>query len=345
MMDCGPVRSESTDLHEVPSSALRVAGVTHRFGERLVLDDVDLEIAPGRVVGLLGPNGAGKTTLMRIIFGVIQPDVGRILFDGRPAGPGDRRTWGYMPQERGVYDDMRVLDLLVWFARLHDVPKAEARRRAVDLLERLGLADRSHDAISDLSGGMVQRVQLAAAMVHQPPLLVLDEPFAGLDPAAVQFLSDVIVDHVRAGRHLLLSSHQLDLVEDLCETIFLLHRGRVVLQGEVATVKANSNRRYLQVDAPVEPAWVTSLPAVIAERNPAGTRLRLEPAADAVAVLSRIRDRTDIRTFGVETPSLSELFLAATAEQGDGGSEPGPPSTVPTRADDRSAGRPWEAAS
>ena len=158
---------------------LRASGIRQRFGERVVLDGVDLEVPPGRVIGLLGPNGAGKTTLMRILFGVIVPDAGTVTWDGRPATAADRRSWGYMPQERGLYPDMRVLDLLTWIARLHGLDKATGRARAQRLLEQLGLGDRGRDDVKDLSGGMAQRVQLAAAMVHEPGLLVLDEPFAG----------------------------------------------------------------------------------------------------------------------------------------------------------------------
>jgi ABC-2 type transport system ATP-binding protein len=298
----------------VAREALVVDGVTQRFGDRTVLDQVSLEVPPGRVVGLLGPNGAGKTTLMRIIFGVIGADAGSVRFQNRPVGPVERRSWGYMPQERGLYDEMRVIDLLVWFARLHGLTKPDARRNAHDLLDRLGLADRSRDPVRDLSGGMAQRVQLAAAMVHEPPLLVLDEPFAGLDPVAVRFLSTVVQDHVRAGGHLLLSSHQLDLVEDMCETITLIHQGRVVLQGDVAALKAASTDRFLRVDVPVDPAWLAAVPAEVVERTTAGTRLRLEPRADAVGVLKQISSRASVRDFGVEAPTLSELFLAATGE-------------------------------
>ncbi len=292
--------------------SLRIDGVSQRFGERTVLDGVGLEVPPGRVVGLLGPNGAGKTTLMRIIFGIIEPDEGTVSFEGHRAGTEQRRTWGYMPQDRGLYDEMRVLDLLVWFARLHDVPTDEARRRSSDLLERLGLADRAGDAVRDLSGGMAQRVQLAAAMVHAPPLLVLDEPFAGLDPVAVQFLSAVVLDHVHAGGHLLFSSHQLDLVEELCESIYLIDRGRVVLHGDVAALKAASEDRYLRVDAQVDPGWVASSCAEVTSSTATGTRLRLAPSADAVAVLQRISSHVEVADFGVEAPTLSELFLAAT---------------------------------
>src|SRR5690606_22049194 len=158
------------------------AGLTQRFGDRQVLDAVSFDVRPGRVTGLLGPNGAGKTTLMRSLFGVIDPDAGSILWRGGPVTRADREAWGYMRQQRGLYVEMRVLDHLVWLAELHGVGGATARTTALDLLERLDLADRAGDTIRDLSGGMGQRVQLAAAMVHRPDLLVLDEPFAGLDP-------------------------------------------------------------------------------------------------------------------------------------------------------------------
>ena len=161
---------------------------------------------------------------------------------------------------------------------------------------------------------MVQRVQLAAAMVHEPDVLVLDEPYAGLDPNAVQFLSAVVLDHAAAGHHVVLSSHQLDLVEDVCEEIFMLHRGRIVLAGAVADLKAESPDRYLRVDAGVAPDWLAGTDAMVIERTPAGSRIRLDVGADAATVLDRVRDRAPVHDFGVEAPSLSELFLAAAGD-------------------------------
>ena len=293
---------------------LRASGIRQRFGERVVLDGVDLEVPPGRVVGLLGPNGAGKTTLMRILFGVIVPDAGTVTWDGRPATAADRRSWGYMPQERGLYPDMRVLDLLTWIARLHGLDKATGRARAQRLLEQLGLGDRGRDDVKDLSGGMAQRVQLAAAMVHEPGLLVLDEPFAGLDPVAIEFLSDVVREHVAAGRNLLFSSHQLDLVEDLCDTITLIHRGRVVLRGDVRELKRDSPDRFLRVDVQVDPSWVAGMGVEVIRTDASGSRLQLHPGTDATTVLDAIRAHTSVTDFAVESPALSELFLAAAGE-------------------------------
>ena len=296
---------------------LAARGIDQRFGGRVVLDGVDLEVPPGRVIGLLGPNGAGKTTLMRILFGVLAPDAGSVKWRGRPATDDDRRAWGYMPQERGLYRDMPVHEQLTWIARLHGLTKADGAAHATDLLERLGLGDRAEDKVEDLSGGMAQRVQLAAAMVHDPEVLVLDEPFAGLDPVAVDFLSDVVVDHVRRGRILLLSSHQLDLVEDLCETIAMIHRGRVVLQGDVRSLKADSPARYLRVDAAVEPAWLGRVGAEVARCDASGSRLHLAPGVDAFAVLAAVRANVAVADFGVEAPSLSELFLDAAGESAE----------------------------
>ena len=303
-----------------------------------MLDDVDLDVTAGTVIGLLGPNGAGKTTLMRILFGVLAPDAGTLSWHDRLVTDDDRRSWGYMPQDRGLYRDMRVLDLLVWVARLHGLDTATARRRARALLEQLDLGPRERDKISSLSGGMAQRVQLAAAMVHGPDLLVLDEPFAGLDPVAVQFLSEVVTEHTRAGRNLLFSSHQLDLVEDLCESITLLSRGRVVLHGDLRTLKAQSAQRSLRVNVAVDPAWIDPT-ATITSIDASGTRLRLSSGADPGLVLDEIRRHTHVDDFGVETPTLSELFLDvagpdALVDQTDVDDRDGTPRTAPQTADD-----------
>jgi ABC-2 type transport system ATP-binding protein len=296
---------------------LEVRAIEQSFEGRRVLAGVDLDVPPGTVVGLLGPNGAGKTTLMRIVFGVLDPDAGDVVWNGRPATDVDRRRWGYMPQERGLYREMRVHDHLVWLARLYGIDRREAATRADDLLERLGLADRRRDAIRDLSGGMAQRIQLAAAMVHGPELLVLDEPFAGLDPTAVEFLSEVINDHVARGNHLVFSSHQLDLVEDLCETIVLIDQGRVVLDGRLRELRAASPDRLLRVDVDVDDAWIEGLPVRRVERDASGSRLLLAPGAAATDVLDSVRARATVTDFGVESPSLSEMFLAATGRRAD----------------------------
>ncbi len=305
------MESTAVDGHESTGNTLHISGVSQSFSERHVLDDLGFSVRPGRVTGLLGPNGAGKTTLMRVLFGVIEPDAGTISWNGQPVDASARRNWGYMPQERGLYTEMRVLDHLVWLARLHGIDKAVAKGHAEGLLAELGLGDRARDRIRDLSGGMAQRVQLAAAMVHQPEFLVLDEPFSGLDPTAVQFLSRVITDHVAAGRSLLFSSHQLDLVEDLCETIVMINHGKVVMAGELAALRSASTERYLQVDAELAPEDILPTDGDIVTVAASVTRVRLAPGTDAGEVLDRIRTRHHLHSFAVDQPRLSEMFLAA----------------------------------
>ena len=292
----------------------RRAGISQRFGERVVLDGVDLEVPAGRVIGLLGPNGAGKTTLMRILFGVLVPDAGAVEWRGRPADEDDRRAWGYMPQERGLYRDMRVLDLLVWLARLHGLDKATGARRAVDLLERLGLGDRGMDKMQDLSGGMAQRVQLAAAMVHEPDLLVLDEPFAGLDPVG---------DRVPVGGDPRPRAGGAEPA--LLEPPARPRRGPVRDDHPRQPRTGGAARRRPRPQG----GQPRSLPA--GRRRPwptAGStrrghrrrrrRVRHPPAAPARRrpgrVLDAVRAHADVQDFAVESPSLSELFLAATGE-------------------------------
>ena len=281
---------------------LQLCGVTVRFGARTVLDDLTFEVPAGEVVGLLGPNGAGKTTAMRVVFGVVEPAAGEVRWNGRRVAPGDRATWGYMTQERGLYPDMRVSDQLVYFARLHGLDKADARRRSHDLLGRLGLADRSGDVVDKLSGGMQQRVQLAASLLHDPPVVVLDEPFAGLDPVAVEHLSDVVTSRAAAGHTVVFSSHQLDLVEDLCESIVMIHHGRVVLSGRVAELKAASGERQLRFRHAGDAADV---------------RVSIDPGVDGLAVLDAARAAGPVIDFALEQPSLSQLFLRAVGADAD----------------------------
>ena len=295
---------------------LQVRGVSHAFAERPVLDDVTFDVPAGVLTGLLGPNGAGKTTLMRIMFGVIDPDGGETRWQGHPVTSADRRRWGYMPQERGLYPAMPAGDQLVYLARLHGVDRAGATRSARSLLDELGLADRWSDRPDKLSGGMQQRLQLAAALVHDPEVIVLDEPFAGLDPVAVAELSSTLVERVRAGRTVLFSSHQLDLVQDLCESIVMLDDGRTVLEGRVADLRASSGRRQLRLTiADGDRRWLAAFPQVsVVEDRADDLRLDLPPGSDPLEVLDAARSAGHVSDFGLELPTLSQLFMVAAGE-------------------------------
>ena len=302
---------------------LEARALTHRFGDRVALAGVDMTVRPGVLTGLLGPNGAGKTTLMRAMLGVIEPDAGQILLDGHPVDFEDRQRWGYMPQERGLYPAMKAGDQLVYMARLHGVGKADAIDRARALLAELGLADRWGDRTDKLSGGMQQRLQLGAALVHDPEVIILDEPFAGLDPVAVDDLSRTLRDRVAAGRTVVLSSHQLDLVQDLCEEIVMVDHGRTVLAGEVAVLRASTGRRQLRLGLdPTAPRdWLAGFADVhVVDEQVDAVRLELPAGVDPLAVLDAARRAGRVSDFGLDLPTLSQLFLAA-VEQAPAGEE------------------------
>lgn len=296
--------------------ALEIRGVAHSFGDRLALDGVDFEVAPGVLTGLLGPNGAGKTTLMRIMLGVIAADRGEVHFAGRPVDDAARQEWGYMPQERGLYPAMRAGEQVVYFGRLHGLSRQEATSRAQALLEELGLGGRWGERTDKLSGGLQQRLQLATAVVHEPLVVVLDEPFAGLDPVAVANLSDTLRRRTQAGCTVLFSSHQLDLVQNLCEDIVMLHEGRTVLQGNVAALRASSGTRQLRLK--VEGAgteWLRPFPSVAVVSEEADElRLAVPPGTDPLALLDSARAAGHVVDFGLDLPSLSQLFLEAAGQ-------------------------------
>lgn len=294
---------------------LQIEGVSVRLGDRQVLDDVGFEVPTGRVVGLLGPNGAGKTTTMRILLGVVSPDSGSVRLDGQDALSTGRNRWGYMPQERGLYVKMRAKDHLVYLGRLRGLSRSDASDRADELLATLSLSDRAGDKLETLSGGMQQRVQLAGSLVHDPDVLVLDEPFSGLDPSAVDELTEVIRNQASRGRTVLFSSHQLDLVEDICETIVLINSGTVVLDGDLHRLKSESGERMLRIgiDA-ADPTWADRLAgASVLQRDVSETLLQLDPGVDPLTVLDQARTAGAVHDFGLELPRLSQLFRQAVA--------------------------------
>jgi ABC-2 type transport system ATP-binding protein len=291
---------------------LQLQRLVRRFGALTALDELSFEVQRGELCGFVGPNGAGKTTAMRCAVGVSTPDAGRVTWDGRPLDLGLRRRTGYMPEERGLYPRMRVHEQLVYLARLHGMAADDADANARTWVDRLGLAERRDDAVEELSLGNQQRVQLAAALVHDPVLLVLDEPFSGLDPLAVRVMSDVLRERADDGTAVVFSSHQLDLVEDLCRTVAVVHEGRVVLRGEVAELKRGGDRRLrLEVDGGT--GWTGGVPGgveVVATRGGEVT-LALRAAVDPGEVIDVARGWGALRAVALEEPGLSELFRDA----------------------------------
>lgn len=292
---------------------LELTGLSRRFGDLVALDDVSFDVAAGEMVGFVGPNGAGKTTTMRIVVGVLEPDAGRVRWRGNLVDAEIRRRFGYMPEERGLYPKMRVLDQLVYLARLHGLDPADARARAEQTVELLGVADRVKDRTETLSLGNQQRVQLAAALVHRPEVLILDEPFGGLDPVGVDVLSGVLREQAASGVPVVFSSHQLELVERLCESVVLINRGRIVAAGRIADLRAADPRRLLRVEvAGATPGWLDRLAGVrVLEPLPDGAIVELVDHAREAEVLDAARAAGDVRHFSVVQPSLMDIFRKA----------------------------------
>jgi ABC-2 type transport system ATP-binding protein len=275
------------------------------------LSDCSLSLERGRMLGFLGPNGAGKTTAMRVVFGLLSLDAGALEWDGRPIGPRERLRFGYMPEERGLYPRMPVGEQLAYFGCLHGMDDEAARAAATRWLERLDLADRARAKVEELSHGNQQRVQLAAALVHGPELLVLDEPFAGLDPVAVRTLADVLRDEATRGAAVLFSSHQLELVEDICEEVAIVDHGRIVATGDVDTLRRASRRRRIELQLEgAPPEWLPGLPGLeLVDRRDGALRLLAGREVDPERVLSDAEQHGRVVSFAYGPPSLADVFL------------------------------------
>jgi ABC-2 type transport system ATP-binding protein len=290
---------------------LRLIDLHRRFDGVVALDGVSFEVPEGRIVGFVGRNGSGKTTTMRITLGVLQPDAGSVVWRDRPVDAVSRRRFGYMPEERGLYPKMRVHEQLVYLARLRGTPKDVARSRATELLELLEVVGDPRARIETLSLGNQQRVQLAAALVHQPDVLVLDEPFSGLDPVGVDVLTAVLRREARErGVPVVFSSHQLELVERVCDEVVLIDHGKVVARGTIEELRAMRARNLWRVDtASAADAWWEVVPGVtLAEQDGGSVVLELDGAADPQRLLDLARAEGDVVDFGPVRRSLSELF-------------------------------------
>src|SRR4030081_1289781 len=264
---------------------LEISELYQRFGDRVAVDKLSLAVSGGELVGLVGRNGAGKTTTRRAVMGIFQPLGGSITWSGHPVGLSDRLRFGYMPEERGLYPQMRVLNQIAYFARLHGLEPRAAASQAQQWVTRLGLEGRERDRVVALSHGNQQRVQLAVALVYQPALLVLDEPFAGLDPAAVDSLSEVLRAETARGTAVLFSSHQPDLIERLCDRVVILEQGKGLVSGTLDELRARSPQR-LRVRVASSADWTANLKGVeVISKDPLGVLLAVTPGTDTQAVL------------------------------------------------------------
>ena len=291
------------------SPSLELAGVTRRFGDVTALDDVSFTVSPGRLTGFVGANGAGKTTTMRVVLGITRPDAGTVRWAGGEVDLAARQSFGYMPEERGLYPKMPVLAQLVFLGQLYGLPEAAARASASALLERVGLADRAGDRLDSLSLGNQQRVQVAAALVHDPVLLLLDEPFSGLDPVAVDALAGLLRERAARGVPVLFSSHQLELVEQLCDDVVILDHGRVVAAGRASELRtASAPRRYRVVVEP-DAGFLREVPGlVVLDVDGPAALVELPEDGDEQAILRRALAHGPVRELRPVVPTLAQIF-------------------------------------
>ena len=293
---------------------LEIRDLTKRYGQLVALDGAAFSVAPGRIVGFLGPNGAGKTTTMRTIFGLVRPDRGEVRWRGKLIGPGERARFGYMPEERGLYPKMKVGEQLKYFAELSGMDASTAKDATAAWLARLRLGERAGAPLEELSHGNQQRIQLAAALVHDPELAVLDEPFSGLDPLGVQAMAEMLAQTAATGAAVLFSSHQLDLVEHVCQDVVIIDHGRIVLTGAVEELKAASAHRSLDIRVDGHP-WVPVLPGgTITNKQRGRERLLVDSSVDIEEILRSARRVGEVTAFSFEPPSLADLFMTAVLE-------------------------------
>jgi ABC-2 type transport system ATP-binding protein len=288
---------------------LQLRNLDKSYGTHQVLTDVSFDVVPGRLTGFVGGNGAGKTTTMRIVLGVLAADAGTVTLDGASLGADDRRRFGYMPEERGLYPKMKVLEQIVYLARLHGYSRSAATDAATALLERLGLGERLGDNVQTLSLGNQQRAQIAAALVHDPDVLILDEPFSGLDPIAVDAVAGVLQERAAEGIAVLFSSHQLDLVERLCDDLVIIADGTIRAAGDREGLQAlHSTKRYELVSSG-DPGWLRAEPGVqIVGFGGGYVVFDVDTEQTAQRILREAVARGDVASFAPQHATLAQIF-------------------------------------
>jgi ABC-2 type transport system ATP-binding protein len=300
---------------------LEIDHVTKRFAATLALDELTFDVPEGRIFGFLGANGAGKTTTMRICLGILRADAGVIRWAGTPSGDLPRRTWGYLPEERGLYPRLTVIDQLAYFASLYGEPPERARREARHWLARFRIPEYADRRAEELSKGNQQKVQFIAAILHQPDVLLMDEPFTGLDPVNLTLLREAFVELRDAGRTIVFSTHQMEAAEALCESMAILDRGRVVASGTLAELKRTSGSRTVRlgIEGETLSPWLARLPGVAAMRPGAGfAELELAPGADPSDILATAVSRgARVSRFEVSEPSLEAIFVERVGRPAD----------------------------
>jgi ABC-2 type transport system ATP-binding protein len=302
--------------------AVSLKGVTKRFGKRTAVSRLDLDIPKGVICGLLGPNGSGKTTTIRMIMGILHPDEGSVsLFGGDPEAARRTRV-GYLPEERGVYRKMKCLELVMFLAEIRGIPRPEGKRRGLEWLERLGLSEWADKKVEDLSKGMQQKVQFIGTVIHDPDLLILDEPFSGLDPINQDVLERIVRDFRAKGTTVLFSTHLMDQAERLCERVCLISKSNKVLDGNLAEIRAAERKGVVAVEFEGSDRWLQGPEVTRVERVNGAVHLVLADGADHQAILRRgVEAGVEILRFDLVEPRLHEIFVrhAGMDSAGDAG--------------------------
>ena len=294
------------------TDAVVLERVTKRYDALTAVGDLSLRIRQGALFGLLGPNGAGKTTTLRMLMRILIPDEGSIQILGEPLSAQTQDRIGYLPEERGLYPRMQVRKLLVFLGALKGLPESEANRRARDWLERLQLADWSEKKVIDLSKGMQQKVQFIAAVIHRPPLLILDEPFTGLDPINAVVLKDIMLELREQGSTIILSTHRMEQVEMMCDSICLINQGQNVLQGELQVIKKSYGKNTVRIECSDDGAFLKQVPTLIQSVNHFGAVIeaKLHPGSDPQEVLkAAVEGGVRVTRFELMEPSLNDIFI------------------------------------
>lgn len=291
-------------------SAISVRGVVKTLGDHRAVDGVSLEVPKGHLFGLLGPNGAGKTTTIRMIMDIIRPDAGEIRVLGRPPGDGVKDHVGYLPEERGLYRKMKVLEMLEFLGSIRGAKPADARRESTRWLKRLEIGSWKDKKVEELSKGMQQKVQFITAVLGSPEILILDEPFSGMDPVNQNLFKDVLLELQRAGATIVFSTHQMDTAERLCKEIALIHRGRVVLAGPLSEVKERFGTNSVLLEFDGDGAFLKTVPGVQRVDEYGGYQeIRLAPGADPQVLLRAAALSLRVRKFEVVSPTLHNIFI------------------------------------
>ncbi|MFP4662224.1 MAG: ABC transporter ATP-binding protein [Halanaerobiales bacterium] len=299
------------------ATILKVSEINKSFDDLKAVDNISFEVYQGEILGLLGPNGAGKTTAIRMIMGIFQPDSGTIEFDRDSII--NKKKIGYLPEERGIYDDTKVMETLLYFAELKGMDKDDARKKAVDWLERVQLSDFADSKIEELSKGMQQKIQFIMSVIHKPEMLVLDEVFSGLDPVNQNLFKDIIKDLAADGMTILLSSHRMNMVEELCDRIFMINKGKRVLYGKIDQIKDEYGIKLVKIRSREEISNANSLKvnSSISEVKVDGNSLsfRIKGYISPAGILELVPDEIEIDEISIAKPPLHDIFVATIDEE------------------------------